>query len=331
MKLASLKHGRDGRLVVVDTALQWAVAVPDIASTMQQAIDDWPACAPRLQAVSDRLAAGDRHGAIAFDPWQADAPLPRAYQWCEASAYLVHLERTRRSTGRELPPSLYTDPGVWQGVSNHFIPPQGDMPVFEEWDIDLEPSVAVITGDVPMGASVEEAAAAIRLVVLLNDVSLRAIQIPEMTKGLGIIQGKPYKGFAPVAVTPQGLGPLWTGTMLSCAVTVKVNEDIIGTALADQDYNFDLPTIIAYVARTRHVGAGSIISCGTVANRDPARGSSCLMEKRAVEILEQGGARTPWLRFGDRIHIECLDPQGRSVFGAMSNRIVKAQRQPAAA
>lgn len=324
MKLASLKEGRDGKLVVVNRDLRQAVAVADIARTMQAAIDDWASCAPRLQEVSNRLNTGDMPGAFGFDQAQAHAPLPRAYQWCEGSVYLVHLERTRKSTNRELPPSLYTDPGVWQGVSNYFVPPHDPVPVIDDsWDIDLEPSVAVITDDVPMGTKAAQAAGHIKLVVLLNDLSLRAVQIPEMTKGLGIIQGKPLKTFAPIAITPQGLGLYWTGTMLARPVVVKVNDRTIGTAQAHVDYNFDFPTLIEYVARTRHIGAGSIISCGTVANRDEARGNSCLMEKRAVEILGQGKASTPYLKFGDRFSIECFDDSGISMFGAMSHTVVK--------
>jgi fumarylacetoacetate (FAA) hydrolase len=327
MKLASLKHGRDGRLVVVSRDLRMAVETPGIAGTLQAVMDDWDRCAPELQKVSDQLNAGGLSAAFAFDPAQAHAPLPRAYQWCEGSVYLVHLERTRKSTNRELPPSLYTDPGVWQGVSNYFLPPNDPVPVFDDaWDIDLEPSVAVITDDVPMGTPASQAARHIKLVVLLNDLSLRAIQIPEMTKGLGIIQGKPLKTFAPVAVTPESLGDLWTGTMLACAVTVKVNGHTIGTAQAHVDYNFDFPTLIEYVAKTRHIGAGSIISCGTVANRDEGRGNSCLMEKRAVEILSTGKASTPYLKFGDNFGIECLDSQGDSVFGAMAHTVVKAKQ-----
>jgi len=324
VKLASLKEGRDGRLVVVSRDLRRAVAVPDIARTMQAAIDDWENCAPRLQAVSDRLAAGAVPGEFAFDPAQAHAPLPRAYQWCEGSVYLVHLERTRKSTNRELPPQLYTDPGVYQGVSNYFVPPQDPIPVVDDdWDIDFESSVAVITDDVPMGTRAGDAAKHIKLVVLLNDLSLRAVQIPEMKKGLGIVQGKPLKSFAPVAVTPEGLGKNWTGTMLAARVTSKVNGATVGSVEAHIDYNFDLPTLIEYVARTRHIGAGSIISCGTVANRDESRGSSCLMEKRALEIINEGRARTPYLKFGDRFSIECLDDDGHSIFGAMSHTVVK--------
>lgn len=324
MKLASLKEGRDGRLVVVSRDLSRAVAVPDIARTMQAALDDWAACAPRLQAVSDRLERGAVAGEFAFDPAMAHAPLPRAYQWCEGSVYLVHLERTRKSTNRELPPQLYTDPGVYQGVSNYFVPPHDPIPVVDDdWDIDFESSVAVITDDVPMGTRAADAAKHIKLVVLLNDLSLRAVQIPEMKKGLGIVQGKPLKSFAPVAVTPQGLGKYWTGTMLAARVTSKVNGETVGAVEAHIDYNFDLPTLIEYVARTRHIGAGSIISCGTVANRDESRGSSCLMEVRALEIINEGRARTPFLKFGDRFSIECLDDDGRSIFGAMSHTVVK--------
>jgi fumarylacetoacetate (FAA) hydrolase len=327
MKLGSLKHGRDGKLIIISHDLRWAVAVPEIAMNLQSVIDDWDALYPKLQAVSHLLNAGKLANTFSFDPEQAHAPLPRAYQWCEGSAYLVHLERTRRSTNRDLPPSLYTDPGVWQGVSNYFLPPNDPIPIFDdEWDIDLEPSIGVITDDVPMGTLASQASTYIKLVVLLNDLSLRAIQIPEMKKGLGIIQGKPLKTFAPIAVTPESLGEMWQANMLACAVNVKVNGELIGNALANVDYNFDFPTLIEYVAKTRDIGAGTIISCGTVANRDEKRGNSCLMEKRAVEILGTGQASTPYLKFGDQIQIECLDSDGISVFGAMSHSITKAQK-----
>jgi fumarylacetoacetate (FAA) hydrolase len=324
MKLASLSGGHDGRLVVVSADLTRYVAVPQIAATLQAALDDWDACAPQLQAVADALEAG-RSAGEALDLTALAPPLPRAYQWCEGSSYLVHLERTRASTGRVLPPELYRDPGVWQGTSNHFVAAHDAIPVCDDaWDIDLEPSVAVITGQVPMGTPPEQAARYIRLVVLLNDVSLRAIQIPEMAKGLGVLQSKPLKVFAPVAVTPAGLGAFWTGSMLARQVVVHVNGERIGDPWAHRDHEFDFPRLIAHVARTRVIGAGSIVSCGTVANRDAARGSTCLMERRALEIVADGQARTPYLRFGDSIAIDCHDDAGRSIFGPMHNRIERA-------
>ena len=324
MKLASLDTGRDGALVVVRSDLARYVAVGEIAPTLQAALDDWAAVAPRLEAVSADLDAGRLDG-LPLDLAALACPLPRAFQWCEGSSYLVHLERTRASTGRVLPPELYHEAGVWQGTSNHFVAPLAYIPVRDDaWDIDLEPSVAVITDDVPMGTRAADAHRHIKLVVLLNDVSLRAIQIPEMARGLGIVQGKPLKVFAPVAVTPQGLGPDWTGTMLARQVRVSVNGELIGDPWAHRDAEFDFPRLIEHVARTRVIGAGTIISCGTVANRDPARGSACLMEKRAVEILAGGGARTPYLKFGDTIEIDALDDAGRSVFGPMRNVIARA-------
>jgi len=324
MKLASLDIGRDGALVVVRKDLARYVAVGDIAPTLQAALDDWAALAPRLEAVSADLEAGRLDG-LPLDLAALACPLPRAYQWCEGSSYLVHLERTRASTGRVLPPELYHEAGVWQGTSNYFVGPRAPIPVRDDaWDIDLEPSVAVITDDVPMGTRAADAHRHIKLVVLLNDVSLRAVQIPEMARGLGIVQGKPMKVFAPVAVTPQGLGSHWSGTMLARQVRVSVNGQLIGDPWAHRDAEFDFPRLIEHVARTRVIGAGSIISCGTVANRDPARGSACLMEKRAVEILGGGGARTPYLKFSDTIEIDCLDDAGGSVFGPMRNVIAPA-------
>lgn len=327
MRLASLRAGRDGRLIVVSHDLSRYADVSDIAPTLQAVLDDWSTLSPRLEARSADLHAG-RCVAQPLDFSTLDCPLPRAYQWCEGSCYLVHLERTRASTGRELPPQLYREAGVWQGTSNHFVRPQRPIPVMDDhWDIDLEPSVAVIVDDVPMGTPAQRAAVHIKLVVLLNDVSLRAVQIPEMTKGLGMLQGKPLKVFAPIAVTPQALGSFWTGTMLARQIGVRVNGSLIGDPWAHRDHEFDFPALIAHIARTRDIGAGSIISCGTVANRDAARGSACLMEKRAIEILGTGHASTPYLRFGDTIEIDCLDDAYRSIFGPMANTITR--RQPA--
>jgi fumarylacetoacetate (FAA) hydrolase len=324
MKLASINSGRDGVLIVVSSDSRRYIKVGEIAPTMQSVLDDWAVLAPRLEAISVDLNSGRVKG-LPLDITALACPLPRAYQWCEGSSYLVHLERTRASTGRVLPPQLYYEPGVWQGTSNHFVAPTGPIPVFDDnWDIDLEPSVAVITDDVPMGTAAVDAAKHMKLVVILNDVSLRAVQIPEMTKGLGIVQGKPLKVFSPIAVTPETLGKFWTGAMLARQIEVKVNGQLIGNPWAHHDHEFDFPKLLEHVARTRDVGAGSIISCGTVANRNADRGSACLMEKRAVEILGAGHAVTPYLRFEDSIEIDCLDDAGTSIFGFMKNTIVRA-------
>jgi fumarylacetoacetate (FAA) hydrolase len=328
MKLASLNEGWDGRLAIVRRDLRCYVLATGIAPTLQYALDRWQEIAPKLQHVSDRLNAGEL-ASFPFVQGDVAPPLPRAYQWCEGSSYLVHLERTRASTGRPLPPELYLEPGVWQGTSNYFIAPHAPIPVADDsCDVDLEASVGVITDQVPMGTRAADAAQHIKLVVILNDVSLRAIQIPEMAKGLGVLQGKPMKIFSPTAITPDELGIYWTGAMLSRPVRVAVNGRQIGCALADVDCEFDFPRLIEYVSRTRVIGAGTIISCGTVANRDESRGSSCLMERRAIETLRTGSPTTPYLKFGDRVDIDCLDDKGMSLFGSMNNTVVRQAVHP---
>ncbi|SCW70110.1 fumarylacetoacetate (FAA) hydrolase [Sphingobium faniae] len=330
MKIATLKDGtRDGALVVVSHDLARAIAVADIAGTMQVALDDWARCEPLLEAVYQQLNADpDMAGSFAFEEAAAHSPLPRAYQWCEASVYITHLERCRRSTGRDLPQQLYTEIGMYQGGSDSFVPPHSPMYCFdEEWDADIEAGICVIVDDVPMGTSVEEAGEHIKLVVLVNDFSLRRVQFPEMTKGLGVLLSKPANAYSPVAVSPGSLGDAWTGTMLARPVRVSVRGEVIGDPIGDVDALFEFPALIAHLAKTRDICAGSIIGAGTVANRDPARGSACLLEKRAVEILEGGGeAVTPFLRFGDEIRIEAFDKEGVSIFGAIRQRLERPER-----
>jgi fumarylacetoacetate (FAA) hydrolase len=319
LKLASLKTGgRDGALVVVSRDLTQAVAVPEIAPTLQRALEDWGHCEPLLGEVYRALNAGAAPAAIAFDEAAAHSPLPRSYQWCEASVWIAHLERCRKSTNRDLPAQLYTEIGMYQGGSDSFVGPHDPMVVADDdWDVDLEAGVCVIVDDVPMGVTADEALGHIRLVLLVNDASLRRLQFPEMAKGLGVLQSKPANAYSPVAVSPAELGDVWRGAMLARPVTVTVRGEVIGSPWAHADALFTFPQLIAHLARTRDLEAGSIIGAGTVANRDPSAGSACLLEKRAVEILEQGGARTPFLKFGDRIRIECFDADGASIFGAI--------------
>jgi fumarylacetoacetate (FAA) hydrolase len=319
MKVATLKAAnRDGTLMVVSRDLRSAVAVPNIAPTLQHALESWDRCAPMLDAVYAQLNAGKAHEAFTFDQRSAHSPLPRAYQWCEGSVWIAHMERCRKSTNRELPAALYTEIGMYQGGSDSFLPPHSPMicPT-DEWDADLEAGICVIVDDVPMGVTVEAAAAHIKLVLLVNDFSLRRLQFPEMAKGLGVLQSKPANAYSPIAVSPDSLGTAWDGRMLARAVTVSVRGEIIGAPLGNVDALFDFPQLIVHLAKTRCIQAGSIIGAGTVANRDPARGSACLLEKRAVEILEDGAARTAFLKFGDRIRIECFDTDGSSIFGAI--------------
>jgi len=258
------------------------------------------------------------HVSFAFDERIMHSPLPRAYQWCEASVWIAHLERCRRATNRDLPPQLYCEIGMYQGGSDSFVGPHDPMICADDnWDADLEAGICIIVDDVPMGTLAEAAAQHICLVMLVNDFSLRAIQYPEMAKGLGVLQSKPANAYSPIAASPNALGRSWNGAMLARPITVTVRGEIIGTPVGDIDALFTFPQLIAHLATTRDIEAGSIIGAGTVANRDPARGSACLLEKRAIEILERGTAHTPFLKYGDRIKIQCFDEEGRSIFGSI--------------
>ncbi len=328
MKLASLKEGgRDGTLVVVSRDLSRAARVPAIARTMQAALDDWARCEALLEAAYDQLESGMLPGAFPFDETQAHSPLPRAYQWSEGSVYIVHLERCRRATKRELPQSLYTEIGMYQGGSDNFVGPRDPMITpDDQWDPDLEAGICIITDDVPMGVTPEQAAAHIKLVVLVNDFSLRRLQPAEMAKGLGVLQCKPANAYSPVAVSPRTLGAAWDGAMLARPVEVFVRGEQIGAPIGNVDALFTFPQLIAHLARTREIEAGSIIGVGTVANRDETRGVGCILEKRAKEILETGEAKTPFLRFGDSIRIECHDADGSSIFGAIDQTLAPLSR-----
>jgi len=326
MKLATLQDGsRDGKLVVVCNDLSRAVAVPSIARTLQAALDDWESLEPKLDGVFHALQTGPVAGEFAFDERQAHSPLPRAYQWCEGSVYLVHLERCRRATKRELPAILYEEIGMYQGGSDSFLAPQAPIPVRDDsWDLDLEAGICAITDDVPMGVTAANAVKHIKLILLTNDVSLRGLQAAESAKGLGAIQCKPANSFSPVAVTPQGLGAAWTGTMLARPVKSYVNGRLLGQPEGHVDANFEFPQLIAHLARTRNIVAGSIIGVGTVANRDESRGSSCILEQRAVEILRGGSPQTPFLKYGDRVRIESTDSNGQSIFGSIDQVVERA-------
>jgi fumarylacetoacetate (FAA) hydrolase len=325
VKLASLKAGgRDGTLVVVSRDLARAVAVPDIARTLQAALDDWEACAAALRAVADRLAEGQMQGAMPFDQAAAASPLPRAYQWADGSAYLHHAELVRRARKAEMPQSLYADPLMYQGGSDSFIGPRDDILAADEtWGIDLEAEVAVVTDDVPMGIAPAQAAGHIKLVMLVNDVSLRNLIPNELAKGFGFFQAKPTTSFSPVAATPDELGAAWDGRTVHLPLVSHRNGTLLGKPNAGTDMNFDFPTLIAHAARTRALAAGSIIGSGTVSNRDPEAGSSCLAERRMIETIAGGEPTTPFLRFGDRVRIEMLDAAGNSIFGAIEQRVTK--------
>jgi fumarylacetoacetate (FAA) hydrolase len=323
LRLATLKSGgRDGTLVVVSDDLSQAVRTPRIATTLQAALDNWADCEARLEAVYDRLNRGEEPDAFAFDQTTAHSPLPRAFLWCEASVWLSHMERCRAASGRLLPEIFYTEPAIHEGGSDTFVGPRDPMWAFDDtWDLDLEGGICIITDDVEMGVSEAEAAEHIKLVVLVNDFSLRAIQIPEMAKGMGALQGKPAHAYSPVAVSPKTLGSAWRDHMLAAKLHVSVNGAEIGRLAGDEDAVFTFPRLIAHLARTRNLVAGSIIGAGTVSNRASEAGVACLYEKRSLEVLATGAAETPWLKFGDTIRIEALDTTGRSLFGAIEQTV----------
>jgi len=325
VKLASLKTGgRDGTLIIVSRDLTRAVTATGIATTLQAALDDWDAKAPALAALSDQLNAGQAEGAFALDPAALAAPLPRAYQWCDGSAYVTHVELVRKARGADMPPSFWTDPLMYQGGSDIFNGPRD--PVLagsEEWGIDFEGEVAVITGDVPMGTTPDQARRHIRLLMLVNDVSLRNLIPNELAKGFGFFQSKPATTFSPVAVTPDELGDAWDGARVHLPLRSELNGKWFGHPEAGVDMTFDFPTLIAHVAKTRFLGAGSIVGSGTVSNADRTVGSSCIAEVRMLETIDQGKPSTPFMRFGDRVRIEMLDKAGQSVFGAIDQVVHK--------
>jgi len=326
MKLASLKRGgRDGTLVVVSRDLARCVAVPEIAPTLQRALEDWRLTEPALRTVAAQLEQGSI-GAEPFAASVAAAPLPRAYQWLDGSAYLYHAELVRKARKAEMPQSLYSDPLMYQGGSDSFIGPTDDILVADEAaGIDFESEVAVIVDDVPMGVSAEEAAGHIRQVMLVNDVSLRNLIPTELAKGFGFVHGKPATAFSPVAVTPDELGAAWNGRTVALPLMSSINGKLFGQPNAGRDMNFDFPTLIAHAAKTRELEAGTIIGSGTVSNRDPAAGSACLAERRMIETIEGGAPKTPFLKFGDRVRIEMKDAEGHSIFGAIDQTVVRYQ------
>jgi len=333
MKLATLKTGgRDGTLVVVSRDLVTCQAVPKIARTLQCALDDWDAVAPRLQAVYDKLNQGSADQAESFIEMDCHSPLPRAYQWADGSAYINHVELVRKARNAEVPASFYTDPLMYQGGGDSFIGPNDPIAVMsEDWGVDLEAEVAVVTGEVPMGASVDEAAKAIRLVMLVNDVSLRNLIPNELAKGFGFYQSKPASAFSPVAVTPDELGEAWADSKLHLPLLVSINREPFGKPNAGEDMTFSFAQLISHAAKTRELCAGSIIGSGTVSNKQGnLHGSSianggvgycCLAEVRMYETIEHGKAQTPFLRFGDSVRIEMLDREGASIFGAIDHEV----------
>ena len=335
MKLATRRNGtRDGELVVVTRDLAWCVAVPEIARTLQSALDGWSAAAPALVAIATELDAGRLPDATPFDPKQAMAPLPRAYQWVDGSAYVNHVELVRRARGAEMPPEFWTDPLMYQGGSDNMLGPCDDIVHADEaWGIDFEAEIAAITSDVPMGAEKSEAARRIVLLMLVNDISLRNLIPAELAKGFGFLQSKPASAFSPVAVTPDELGDAWRAGKVHLPLVTHLNGALFGRPNAGVDMTFDFPTLLAHAAKTRVLAAGTIVGSGTVSNKEnggPGRpaaaggvGYSCIAEQRTVETIQEGKPRTPFMRFGDRVRIEMRDDAERTIFGAIDQAVRK--------
>jgi len=335
MKLGSLKGGRDGRLVVVSGDLAWCADAGHIAPTLQAALDDWARIAPQLELLATDL----EHNVIPRDRFherEADAPLPRAYQWADGSAYVNHVELVRKARGAEMPASFWTDPLMYQGGSDEMLGARDPIPLADEaWGCDLEAEIVVVTDDVPRGVSRDEALGHIKLVGLVNDVSLRNLVPAELAKGFGFLQSKPASALSPVFVTPDALGPAWRDGKLHGVLRVDLNGAPFGRADAGEDMNFDFPTLVAHLAKTRNLGAGTILGSGTVSNRDEGggpgkpvgrggRGYSCLAELRTVETILDGAPAAPFLKPGDSVRIWMEDGQGRSIFGAIEQQVVAA-------
>ena len=325
MKLASLKAGgRDGTLIVVDRDLTSYVPVPDIAGTLQAAIEDWDACAPALAQVAGALDSQARDDTQAFDPTACASPLPRSYQFADGSAYLNHVELVRRARGAEMPPSFWTDPLMYQGLSDGFLGPMDPIPLADaDWGLDFEAEIAVILDDVPLGIAVADAGRHIKLVMLVNDISLRNLIPGELAKGFGFFHGKPASAFSPVAVTPDELGAAWDGGRVNLPLLSYLNDTLIGAPNAGVDLAFDFPALIAHAAKSQSLSAGTIIGSGTVSNTERSTGSSCLAEVRTIETLEQGEPKTPFMGVGDRVRILMNDGAGHSIFGTIDQTVVQ--------
>jgi fumarylacetoacetate (FAA) hydrolase len=325
MKLGSLKEGgRDGTLIVVNRELTRAVRATNVAPTLQKALDGWATAAPKLRALAEQLADDKAPGSFELETTSLAAPLPRAFQWADGSAYVVHVELVRKARGVEMPPSFWTDPLMYQGGSDSFVGPNDEIEAADEaWGIDFEGEIGVMVDDVPMGISADAARKHIKLVTILNDVSLRNLIVGELAKGFGFFHGKPATAFAPVAVTPDELGDAWDGARLNLPLVSTLNGQEFGHPNAATDLTFDFGQLIAHAAKTRHLEAGTIVGSGTVANRDASVGCSCIAERRVRETIDSGKAVTPFMKFGDRIRIEMFDPAGQSIFGAIDQKVVR--------
>jgi len=335
MKLATLKNGsRDGSLVVVSKDLTQFIGVPDIAATLQAALDGWDEIAPKLHSISDQLNAGQVDKAQSFNETDCMSPLPRAYQWADGSAYINHVELVRKARGAELPESFWTDPLMYQGGSDDFIGPRDDIPLAsDDWGVDFEAEIAIITDDVAMSTSPSDAASHIKLLMLVNDCSLRGLIPGELAKGFGFFQSKPASAFSPVCVTPDEMGEAWDGGKVSLPLLSTLNDKPFGKPEAGVDMTFEFPQLVAHVCKSRNMGAGAIIGSGTVSNKmdggpgkpvsEGGLGYSCIAEIRMIETIQDGKPTTPFMKFGDRIRIEMFDANANSIFGAIDQTVVK--------
>lgn len=321
MKLASLKHGRDGQLVVVSKDLSAYVSAAAVAPTLQAALDNWSEDESKLRAIYDDLEAG-KLDSTPFEPVACDAPLPRSYHWVDGSAYVTHVELVRKARGADLPESFWSDPLVYMGASDAFIGPCDDIEVeTEDWGIDFEAEIAVITDDVPAGVKVEDASSHIKLIAILNDVSLRNLIPGELAKQFGFYQSKPWTSFSPVFVTPDELGDAWDGKKLSLPLHAILNGTTVGKPNAGVDMTFDFTQLINHVAKSRSLVAGTVIGSGTVSNKGSKDGSCCLAEVRCLETIADGKPSTPFMSFGDRVEIDMFDADGKTIFGRI-NQVV---------
>ncbi len=323
MKLASVKNNtRDGQLLVVSRDLQFAVPVGSIAATMQQALDNWNICKPLLEDVYEKLNAGTMKNAVAFGKLNVTAPLPRAYQWADGSAYVNHVALVRKARGADMPDNFWHDPLMYQGGSDTFLGPFDTIPLANEaWGLDFESEVAVITSDVKMGAAPADTRDAICLLMLVNDISLRNLIPDELAKSFGFFHSKPSSAFSPVAVTPDELETAWDGCKVHLPLYTYLNGALFGQPNAGIDMTFDFPALIAHASKTRALSAGTIIGSGTVSNDDRSKGSSCIAEKRMLELLETGKAVTPFMKHGDRVKIEMLNQHQQSIFGSIDQTV----------
>ena len=323
MKLASLKHGRDGELVVVSKDLSRYTSAEPIARTMQEALDNWSDSESDLIGVYEKLQSGSISG-FDFDPTLCDAPLPRSYHWVDGSAYVTHVQLVRKARGAELPPSFWEDPLVYMGASDAFIGPHDDIRTgSEDWGIDLEAEVAVITDDVPAATTAEEAGKHIKLISILNDVSLRNLIPAELGKQFGFYQSKPWTAFAPVFVTPEELGDAWDGKKLHLPLHAILNGKKIGSPNAGIDMTFDFCKLIEHAAKTRDLDPGTVVGSGTVSNKGSKDGSCCLAEIRCLETIREGKPKTEFMKFGDRVEIDMFDKDGKTIFGRINQKVVK--------